>query len=275
MKHLELEIKDKTQPLDHIKIAPFRKNIRQTKPHKHNKYFEIIYLKAGRGQHTIDSRTFDIQSPTIFLIRKEQLHFWNIETEPSGFVLILKKAFVDACMDAQIKLLLNEISSEVCLQPKDNSMIEQLFELLHTTYELHQPGDSIIIEGLLKALLAKLLHAEKNRSIPQAHKNSIFQQYLAVLAEGKNLVNNVAYYAKLLHTTPQNLNAICRRERQQSAAKILAEYIISEAKRLLLYSDFSIKEVAFALEFKDNSYFTKYFKRHTGITPNVFRAQIE
>lgn len=275
MKHVELEIKDKTQPLDHIKIAPFRKNIRQTKPHKHNKYFEIIYLKAGKGQHTIDSRTFDIQPPTIFLIRKEQLHFWNIETEPAGFVLILKKAFVDACMDSQIKLLLNEISSEVCLQPKDNSMIEQLFELLHATYELHQPGDSIIIEGLLKALLAKLLHAEKNRSIPQTHKNSIFQQYLTVLAEGKNLVNNVAHYAKLLHTTPQNLNAICRKERQQSAAEILAEYIISEAKRLLLYSDFSIKEIAFALEFKDNSHFTKYFKRHTSMTPNVFRAQVD
>ncbi|MDW7690808.1 helix-turn-helix domain-containing protein [Flammeovirgaceae bacterium SG7u.111] len=81
----------------------------------------------------------------------------------------------------------------------------------------------------------------------------------------------MAHYAELLHTTPQNLNTICRKESNKSATDILSSFIISEAKRLLLYTGMSVTEIAYSLNFKDNSHFTKYFKRNTGVTPNSFR----
>ena len=66
----ELKIKDKTGSISNIKIDPFRKNIRKTLPHKHNNYFEIIYLSKGSGFHTIDTQQFSITPPIVFLIRR-------------------------------------------------------------------------------------------------------------------------------------------------------------------------------------------------------------
>ena len=84
--------------------------------------------------------------------------------------------------------------------------------------------------------------------------------------------NNVAHYAGLLNTTPQNLNATCRKAVNQPAAEVLADYIISEAKRLLIYTNNTVSEIAFELNFNDPSHFVKYFKRYTGLTPKAFRS---
>ncbi|MDW7690803.1 AraC family ligand binding domain-containing protein [Flammeovirgaceae bacterium SG7u.111] len=127
---MSFEIKDKTAPKEGIKISPFRKNIRKTNPHKHNSYFEIVYLTGGKGVHTIDMQEFDIAPPICFVVRKEQVHFWNILSEPEGFVLIIKKAFIDSCLDKEILQLVSKISAFPCIYPKQDGIVEQIFQLL-------------------------------------------------------------------------------------------------------------------------------------------------
>ncbi len=267
----KLEIKDKTDPTDGIKIAPFRKNIRNTSPHKHNNYFEVVYLIKGSGSHTIDTKRYDILTPIVFTIRREQIHFWNIDSEPEGYVLIIKKSFIDNCLDRDIKVLISELSSQTCLFPDDDAIVE-IFNILAREYQSKTAKQQPIIEGLLKALLAKLLESTKPDFSLNVN-NNLFQQFIELLNQEEKLINSVAQYADDLNTTPQNLNAICRKEVQQSATEILSERIINEAKRLLLYTDLNINEISLKLNFKDNSHFTKYFKRHTQTSPNQFRKQ--
>ena len=268
---IELEIKDKTRPTEGLKIAPFKQRIRKTSPHKHNSYFEIIYLTKGNGSHTIDTKEFKIQTPVIFTVRKEQVHFWDIKTEPEGFVLIIKKSFIDNCLDKDIKRLISELSAQTCLFPKDNIAIK-IYELLQNEYQIKKISNRPIIDGLLKALLAKLLESAA-LSFSKNGNSSIFQKFIDLLSQENKLTNKVNHYAKLLNTTPQNLNAICRKETEQSASEILSEHIINEAKRLLLYTDFTVSEIAERLDFNDNSHFSKYFKRNVGNTPIGFRKE--
>lgn len=267
----ELEIKDKTKKTEGIKIAPFRKNIRKTSPHKHNSYFEIIYLTEGSGSHTIDTKEYEIKPPVIFTIRKEQVHFWNIETEPEGFVLIIKKSFIENCLDKDIKRLISELSSQTCLIPNDDSAFG-IYSLLLKEHHEKKNSKRPIIDGLLKALLAKLLESGAPHFSKSGNSN-IFQSFIDLLNQENKLINKVNHYAHLLNTTPQNLNAICRKESGQSTTEILSEHIISEVKRLLLYTDFTVSEIASKLDFKDNSHFSKYFKRHVGETPIGFRKK--
>lgn len=266
----ELEIKDKTRQTEGLKIAPFRQHIRKTSPHKHNSYFEIIYLTKGKGSHTIDTKKYEIKPPVIFTIRKEQVHFWDIKTEPQGFVLIIKKSFIDNCLDKDIKRLISELSAQTCLFPKDNTAID-IFNILLNEYQQKKKPNQPIIDGLLKALFAKFLES----ATPNISKNgnsTIFQKFIDLLSKEDELTNKVSHYAKLLNTTPQNLNAICRKETGQSSAEILSEHIINEVKRLLLYTDITVSEIAHKLDFKDNSHFSKYFKRHVDQTPVGFRS---
>lgn len=260
-----IEIKDKSEADKLIKVAPFRTGIRKTQPHKHNNYFEIIYLSQGKGIHYIDQNEFQIQSPVIFFIRKEQVHYWNITSAPKGYVVIIKKDFVDQCYDKDLKGQLSKLSALTHLQLKDHTTIEQLFELLE--------GESNVLatEGLLKALFAKIMESTKSLNTQIRITENLFQSYKDLLSKTDELKNSVVHYATLLNTTPQNLNAVCRKNMNQSATQILSETIIGEAKRLLIYTDNTVSEISFLLSFNDSSHFVKYFKRHTGKTPQSFR----
>lgn len=266
---MKLEIKDKTSQTEGLKVAVFREHIRKTFPHKHNSYFEIIYLTKGNGTHTIDTKEYEIKPPIIFTVRKEQVHFWDITTQPEGFVLIIKKSYIDNCLDKEIKRLISELSAHTCLFPKSNEAVA-IFSLLLNEYQNKKPLNRAIIDGLLKASLAKLLESA-TPSVPKSGNSSIFQQFMELLSKEDELTNKVNHYANRLNTTPQNLNAICRKEIGQSCTEILSEHIIQEAKRLLIYTDVSISEIAHKLDFKDNSHFSKYFKKFVDISPIGFR----
>jgi AraC family transcriptional regulator, transcriptional activator of pobA len=265
-----IDIKDKTQPAEIFKISPFKKEIRKTTPHKHNNYFEIIYLSGGSGFHFIDSRKFEVTPPIIFFVRQEQTHHFDLEGEPDGFVAIIKKAFIQKSLDNELKIILAKLSSESCVLVNDNETIHQLFQLLVKEYPIKSDQSFNIIEGLLKALLAKVL--EIAQPIPTSIPVSdLYQSFLEILRSSALVKNSVQFYAEKLNTTPQNLNAACRKAVDKPSAEILAEFITSEAKRLLLYTNNTVSQIAGSLDFIDASHFVKYFKRITGQTPLSFR----
>lgn len=258
-------VKDNADVKKHVKTEAFRTSIRKTKAHKHKAYFEIVYLSKGSGTHTIDYDAYAINGPVIFTIRQDQLHFWNITSQPEGFVSIIKKEFITESLDGELKTLLQALSGYNHLPLQDEKRITQLFELLSTEENL------TAIEGLLKALIAKILEqAEEQPQRVNAPKGT-FHQFLDALSNTEQLQNNVAFYAEQLHLTPQGLNSICRDAVNHSASKVIADHIISEAKRLLIYSTLSIHQIGEQLHFKDPSHFVKYFKRHAEQTPRQYR----
>ena len=266
-----LPVKDKIQEKT-IKIVPFRKDIRETAAHRHNSYFELIYLSQGTGSHTIDSIEYPVEPPIAFFIRQEQIHHWKLENEPDGYVLIVKKKFLEDCLDKQLHRLLIQVSHTTCARVSAPSTVEALLGLLMKEYKPELGGGGPVMEGLLKALLAKL--ADSPHLHESGKSRSTFQKYQELLSHSKTLQNSVAHYATLLNTTPQNLNVICRKAVGQTAAVVLADFIVNESKRLLSYTDLSVTEIAAILDFKDNSHFIKYFKRHTGHTPAAFRSLV-
>jgi len=267
----QLQIKDKTDGAALIKILPFRKEVKKTAPHKHNNYFEIIYLTGGSGYHSIDTRKYPVIPPILFFVRKEQVHNFDLEGDPQGFVVIIKKTFIENSLDNELKLLLTKLSSQNCLGISDSITIQQLFELLEKESKIENENTFHVVEGLLKALLAKVLEMAKPILNNTELKSDIYQSFLELLNKGKVVKNSVHFYAEKLNTSPQNLNSICRKAADKTAADVLAESIISEAKRLLHYTNNTVSEIAFSLDFTDASHFVKYFKRLTGQTPQAYR----
>jgi AraC-like DNA-binding protein len=256
-----------------FKISRFRSDIRITSPHTHHKYFEIIYLSSGSGFHTIDSRKYAVKPPVIFLVRKDQVHHWELDDEPNGYVLMLTKAFVDNSTDNSLFHLLHRISMLSCRYLASGDFTGQLCGLLESVYLRPTGQASLVAEGLIKALLATLLDQESGTSPETTIAQGLYLRYLDLLEKDRGIRNPVAHYAGLLHTSPQNLNAACRKARNLSAAEVLAETLIQEAKRLLLYTDIPVAAIAHQLSFSDPSHFIKYFKRMSGMTPRQFRIK--
>lgn len=267
-----LPVKNKIELDKVIKVAPFKKDIRKTTPHKHNSYFEIVYLSKGKGNHFIDSRKYPVSPPVMYFVRKEQVHYWELTTEPEGFVVIIKKSFIQKSLDSELKSLFTKVSKQNSLSVKDNQTIHRLFELLTEENKTESENTFHITEGLLKALLSKVLEVAKPGINKTEIKSGLYQSFINLLSTGNTIKNNVAHYAKILNTSPQNLNAACRKAVNQTAAEIVAEFILGEAKRLLIYTDRTVSEISYELDFSDPSHFVKYFKRNLGQTPQAFRA---
>lgn len=269
----ELLIKDKSDSISGIKISPFRKHIRRTEPHKHNSYLEIIYLSGGSGTHSTDSVRYAIRPPMVLTVRQDQIHHWDMDSEPEGYVLILKREFLDQTIDRELKLLVGRLSAKPVHYLTAQNDIDLVLELLCREYEggLALAGSSI--EGLLKSFLSKVfssLEAE-NMSV-NTLKADMHQAFIEFLTREGAQKQTVSYYADKLNTTPQNLNAACQRATGRPALDILHDYVLNEAKRLLLYTDKKSSEIAYLLNFNDPSHFVKFFKRNLGKTPKDFRV---
>ena len=267
-----IAVKDKIGVDKTLKVAPFKKEVRTTTPHKHNSYFEIIFLTKGSGIHTIDSQNYEVKPPIVFVVRKEQIHFWNLTSEPEGYVLIIKKSFIESSLDKEIKPLLYKLSKFAAIELQEQETINCLFQLLTNEYATERPFTQDVVDGLIKSLLAKLLQQDAPANGNSSVKGNLYGLFRELLSQEAAPRNNVAYYAAQLNTSPQNLNIACRKSGSLSAGDVLSEFIIGEAKRHLIYTDNTISQIAFVLNFNDASHFIKYFKRFTGLTPLGFRT---
>lgn len=270
-----ISIKNKIQEDKVLKVSSFKKDVRVTKPHKHNSYFEIIYLSKGSGFHYIDSQRYEVVPQSVFFVRKEQIHYWELASEPEGYVVIIKKRLVDQSIDREIKSLLYQLSKTTVLHLEQTDSINKLLEILISEDTLENNSSNVLIEGLLKALLAKILYEGKHPYTNHRKiEKGLYHNFRGLLSHEETLKNSVAYYADQLNTSPQNLNLACKKEINVSASIVLSEFIINEAKRLLIYTDSTVAEIAFILSFNDPSHFIKYFKRFTDITPQNYRATL-
>ncbi|MDC6405715.1 MULTISPECIES: AraC family transcriptional regulator [Maribacter] len=252
-----------------IKIAPFDVSKRYTKPHKHNKYLELVYFSKGSGFHYVDTVGYAITPSIVFLIKKDEVHHWEIDVEPKGFVIIFKEAFLNGTLDKRINQQLEQLSNEQSLKIPHDPHIDSLFEVLCKEYDSGSALQPDVVEGTLKALLAKIIgHANPGNTANTGDRLTRFQ----LLLEEK-LKNDVTFYAEKLNTTAQNLTAQCKVRYSKTASEIIAQEIIKESKRMLRYTNATVTEIAYSFEFKDVSHFVKYFKRNTGKTPLQFRRR--
>ncbi|WP_286770977.1 helix-turn-helix transcriptional regulator [Sphingobacterium sp. 40-24] len=262
-------IKDKLEPKKLLKIAPFDNSKAVTKPHRHNGYLELVFLSSTSGRHVIDGHESPIKTPCVLIIRKESVHHWELTTPIEGFVLLVKKSFIDLSLDLEIARMIDEISKLDTIYLKENGIIPTILRLLA------QEENKICQEGLFRSLLAKVLENTDKTEQPTSLSNDLYVRFIELLNTDSKIINNVAYYANLLHTSPQNLTAACKKDTNNTASQILAAYIIKEAKRLVFYTNKSTAEIAFSLGFTDKSNFSKYFKRFTGFTPSEFKKQYD
>ncbi len=145
-------ITDKSEDSIFLKAAAFRKNTWRTELHKHNRYFELVYLSAGLGYHTIDNRQYEVRVPELFFIRQEQVHHWDLDEqmEPDGFVLILKRIFFERSLDGELKELLEKVSQLSCAYLAEAGAIDQILGLIVQENARENGGSFSFVGPLLK-----------------------------------------------------------------------------------------------------------------------------
>ena len=99
----------------------------------------------------------------------------------------------------------------------------------------------------------------------------VFDQFIKLVSQNYTVHRNVGFYADKLCLTPKYLSKLIRDTSGRSAPDWIDSYVVLEAKNLLKYSNATIKEIVYTLNFPNQSVFYKFFKARTGMTPTEYR----
>lgn len=98
-----------------------------------------------------------------------------------------------------------------------------------------------------------------------------FKEFLILLGENYKTERSVGFYAERMHLSPKYFTTLIKRASGSTVAQWINHYVILEAKNLLKYSTMNVQEIAYTLNFPNQSFFGKYFKHHTGMTPSEYK----
>jgi AraC-like DNA-binding protein len=264
--------------IDLIRLESLEKYITTDEPH-YLSYYDITLITGGKGFFSIDHSRYPIEPGTIVFSSSGQVRCWDIELLPTGYVLIFEEEFLSCFLnDSQFISGLRYFNTysfppKLSLSPQDVQYLIKLEQDIEQEIRTFNTTDKHILRALLFHVLVWL-----NRKYSDVYPAIVTTDSNRHVRLFVNLVNRefahhhtVSYYADALSITAGHLMDLCKSHLGISAKQYIQNRIIIEAKRLLLFSDLQVSEIALRLNFEDTSYFVRQFKHSTGATPLSFR----
>ena len=253
-------------------------------PHRHD-FQEILWVRSGSGEQAIDGRHLPIQPQTFYLIARRQVHQLITGINLDGLVIRFADAFLPnfpALVTGHYQIVLfknSGLNHALPVSDAETADFEHLFQQITREYARRtEPGQHEILRHLLTVLLIKLEQVQTR--VVRETKTAVnpdlqlFHQFTTLLEQKYSQTHAVHDYAAALGITPRHLSAISQRFVGSTAKHLISERLILEAKRQLTFTNHSIKEIAHALGYKDASYFSKAFKKQTGVAPQSYKGTL-
>ncbi|HEX7365563.1 MAG TPA: helix-turn-helix domain-containing protein [Pelobium sp.] len=248
-------------------------------PHKHD-FYEILWITKGASTQNIDYKNYTISDSTLFFISPGQLHLFEKWNNIRGFVILFKEDFFLRLF--QNKNFLFELSyldnlhenPFLKLSKQDETALKPIMELLYSECKKVEPTEEIVQASLFILLKnIQALFAAPKQQDANKHHIVIFKKFrkLVELHFLENL--SVSRYASLLNISTHQLNAVTKLLSAKTATAIIKERTLLEAQQLLNFSDLTVAQIADKLGFNDNSYFARFFRKYTALSPQDFRKK--
>lgn len=241
--------------------------------HRHD-FFFLLALEQGSGFHEIDFIPYDVCAHSIFVLRPGQVHQLTLNKESTGYLLNFNASSYVAHDKVRIELL-RKISSLNCYQFDSNgfkkpiSVLEAIFQEFTNKDEGYQEVINANLSILLTELSRKIGKDHKNKGTPYSQER--LEEFLFLLETHSITCKRAAQYAKMMNLSLYQLNAITKSTLGKTCSELINEHIILEAKRYLLATSNQVSSIAYDLGYDDTSYFIRFFKKHIGCSPKVFR----
>ena len=248
------------------------------RPHRHSFYHLVLFTK-GKGSHTIDFNRFPVQPYQIYFMAPGQVHSWHFDGEVDGYIVHFNGELIRSFLHnshylERFPFFSGNSKDSVCLLPKSlHHMVADLFEtILHEIMEAKEQNIDVIRLKLLELFIAadRNCISKKDKGIPQ-QKMTLLRNFQQLIDKHFRTIKLPKEYADLLYVTPNHLNALCQDLLGKSSGELIRDRVLLEAKRLLTNADMTVTEIAYDLNFQDNSYFNHFFRKNLGMTPEEFR----
>lgn len=247
-------------------------------------YGAIIICRSGKANIQVNFDDWQLfEGAVITIFPNDVIRLMPDETEEPFLVEMLQ---YDAAMLREASLQLEhtvyeQLRQDRCRQdsPIVTDIINNMFRLLHVYFD--QVGCTCISQLVLLQLKAFFIgfheYLQRNPRTTKSNGESprmreMFNRFMMLVERDYKLSRDVAYYASQMNITPKYLTLIVRQMTHETPKHIIDHYTILQLKLQLTASRQSVKEIAWEYHFNDVSFFCRYFKRHTGLTPMEIRT---
>ena len=250
--------------------------------HRHSFYHLVMFTK-GKGSHTIDFEKFPVTPFQIYFMAPGQVHSWHFQGNVDGYIVHFNESlFTSFLQNGQYLERFRFFSGNseegvynlpITAHDATVALFESMLEEINENIE--QNLDMIRLKLLeLFIIVDRCCNNKKIKNFPQ-QKQMLLRNFKQLIDKQFRLIKLPKEYAELLYVTPNHLNALCQDLLGKTAGDVIRDRILLEAKRLLTNEGMTITEIAYDMNFQDNSYFTRFFKKYTGTTPEEFRKKLE
>ena len=237
----------------------------------------LMFLRQGQSHARINLEEVTVKAPAIVIISPGTIgQMIELSDDMCGSIIVFKDEFVSGIRQNDLgqKFLNGLLSACLPLSDKDFACIEQFFATIWSvvqTYGLQHD----VLQSLLQALLQELFILVKQQSQEeekrQSRQEQLFNRFIALVNQYAKTERNVSFYADKLYLTPRYLNSVVKQVSQRTVMDWVNDSVILEAKVMLKYGDKLVYQIADELNFPNVSFFCKFFKRETGMTPQAYQ----
>ncbi|GAB3114685.1 helix-turn-helix transcriptional regulator [Bordetella tumbae] len=247
-------------------------------PHRHT-YYHILWMSRAQGTHMLDFQHLEVRDGAVFFLTPGQLHAWTSSVAPQGYVMNISTAFFTHMFPraddiAKFPFFHPTSGNPVLYLTRDqHDDMLPLLQAMEQEQQGRQPGRYDVIRSYLLILLTQLrrVYPIDDRTRTAGPSYPLVKRF-ALLIETQYLAyNSIQQYANALYVSARQLNEATKRATGRTASQLIQDRILLEAKRLLSNTESGIADIAFQLNFEDPAYFTRFFKKHTAMTPGEFR----
>lgn len=245
---------------------------------------KVLFVPAGY-RLTVDFHEYNTENPTLFFVNSNQFltvenagkaHAWLIHYNRDFYCVQIHDAEV-ACDG----LLFNNLfeNPSVALNKDESAVVTQLFEQMIEELQAMDASSEEMIRTYLKQVIIRATRQWKRQNLESEHVPlpttdlEFFRNFSRLVDIHFREKHAVSDYAELLNIAPKTLSSKFNKLRLQNPNEAIKNRIVLEAKRLLVYTDLSVKEIAYWLGYDDPAYFNRMFAQKTAIAPAGFRKR--
>lgn len=248
-------------------------------PHRKDYYF-FAFVEQGNSRHWIDFTSYTVKPGHFYFTIPQQIHLKEESKPVKGYIAGFTEEFLlleENRMLRQLPIIQNPADvHEIVLGAEEIVYIEDIMRKMAHEYKTGGAWQNQMLASWLRVLIIYLsrIYTEQFGQSKITPNQFLLKNFQELIGENHTQLHDVAAYANLLNLSPGYLNDQVKQQSGKTAISHIHSRLVVEAKRKLLHTDLSVKQIADELGFEDAAYFNRFFKRLTDSTPIAYRQQI-
>lgn len=256
-----------------VDVLPMQKADESLHEAHRDDHYMLIIQQKGMTEFEIDYTAVRIKGASLCFVTPGQVHRYFKRTNLSGWYVFIDTSLVPD-QYREIFDTYQHFRQVVDIDKDDLLFAGTLLLAQLLNQEPHVLTRSIVasqVHALVGMAVARILQSSPAAHPVNGQPYNIAKQFKQLIRANFKTIKQVQHYASALNITPLYLNEVIREITGFTASSWIQQEILIEAQRMLVYTALDVKQIAWELGYEDHTYFSRFFKKHTGMTALEFR----